>query len=279
MASIKKKSSGGGGANWMDTYGDMVTLLLCFFVLLYSMSTIDQEKWMMIVQSFNKTAEVSVDDFPRGPDGDGDQELGDGLPATTETENALEDLFEFLETYAANQASSTTDSSDSGSPVTVTMGDGYIYVSFSNAVFFPGNRYNLLPAGREVLDGILPALDQAAPAINEIVVIGHTATAQGTYDVHFDFSLSTNRAVEVVSYLLENSRALDPARVYPEGHGQWRPVAGNVDEADRSKNRRVEMIISGEDLEDAMADSIEEYYTSLGLERPEDTIPQYSTSG
>ena len=44
MASIKKKSSGGGGANWMDTYGDMVTRLLCFFVLLYSMSTIDSEK-------------------------------------------------------------------------------------------------------------------------------------------------------------------------------------------------------------------------------------------
>ena len=35
---------GEGGANWMDTYGDMVTLLLCFFVLLYSMSTIDQER-------------------------------------------------------------------------------------------------------------------------------------------------------------------------------------------------------------------------------------------
>ena len=55
MASIKKKSSGGGGgANWMDTYGDMVTLLLCFFVLLYSMSTIDTQKWEWIVQQFNK---------------------------------------------------------------------------------------------------------------------------------------------------------------------------------------------------------------------------------
>ena len=53
MASIKKKSSGGGGANWMDTYGDMVTLLLCFFVLLYSMSSIDEAKWKIIVQSFN----------------------------------------------------------------------------------------------------------------------------------------------------------------------------------------------------------------------------------
>lgn len=41
---MKKKHSGGGGANWMDTYGDMVTLLLCFFVMLYSMSTMDQGK-------------------------------------------------------------------------------------------------------------------------------------------------------------------------------------------------------------------------------------------
>ena len=40
---MKKKKSGGGGANWMDTYGDMVTLLLCFFVMLYSMSTLDKE--------------------------------------------------------------------------------------------------------------------------------------------------------------------------------------------------------------------------------------------
>ena len=49
---MKKRRSGGGGgggANWMDTYGDLVTLLLCFFVLLYSISSLDQAKWIMIV--------------------------------------------------------------------------------------------------------------------------------------------------------------------------------------------------------------------------------------
>jgi len=276
MASINKKKSSGGGANWMDTYGDMVTLLLCFFVLLYSISTIDQEKWMIVVQSFNKDAIIDMDDTPHGPQGEGEDDLGDGMPATQEDENPLDELYQFLATYAASMAD---DSSTDSSPMTVRMeGDGYIYLSFNNAVFFAGDRYDLLPAGREVLDDILPALDVAAPIINEIKVIGHTATALKNYDVHFDYSLSTNRAVEVVAYLLENSMALDPARVYPEGHGQWRPVAGNVDEADRAKNRRVEMIISGENLDDAMSDSIQEYYTAIGMERPEDTIPQYTTS-
>ena len=55
---MKKKHSGGGGANWMDTYGDMVTLLLCFFVMLYSMSSMDQQKWMALVESFNPDAQT-----------------------------------------------------------------------------------------------------------------------------------------------------------------------------------------------------------------------------
>ena len=54
---MRKKRSG-GGANWMDTYGDMVTLLLCFFVMLYSMSTLDQEKWIALVESCYTVAEA-----------------------------------------------------------------------------------------------------------------------------------------------------------------------------------------------------------------------------
>ena len=48
----KQQPDEGGGANWMDTYGDLVTLLLCFFVLLYSFSSVDAEKWQQVVMSF-----------------------------------------------------------------------------------------------------------------------------------------------------------------------------------------------------------------------------------
>ena len=256
---LKKKSGGEGGANWMDTYGDMVTLLLCFFVLLYSMSTIDQEKWMIIVQSFNREAEVSTDEDPRGPQGKGEDDLGDGMPSTTEVESAMEELFEFLEITAAGQASDA---------ISVSQGDGYVYVAFNNSVFFDGDKWDLRPEGQAILNEILPALDAAAPYVDEIRVSGHTARAQGTYNVEWDFRLSSMRAVEVVSYLLGNSNELDPARIQPMGYGQWRPVAGNEAESDRSKNRRVEMMITGKDIEDKMGDSITQYYTSTDQSQP-----------
>ena len=74
MALNRKKSGGGGGANWMDTYGDMVTLLLCFFVLLYSMSTISEENWKALVMSFNPDAAKIPSASPggAGPSAEGD---------------------------------------------------------------------------------------------------------------------------------------------------------------------------------------------------------------
>ncbi len=264
MALKKKKGGGEGGANWMDTYGDMVTLLLCFFVLLYSMSTIDQEKWMLIVQSFNKTALVSTDDTPRGPEGDGEQEDGGGMPATTEMDSAMEEFYEFLQTYAASASGDGEDSSK----ITVSQGDGLIYLAFDSSVFFNGDKWDLRPEGKAILDDIIPALEEVAPYIDELRVSGHTASAQGRYDVKWDYQLSSMRAVEVVSYMLQNSAELDPARVQAMGYGQWRPVAGNDDESERTKNRRVEMTISGKDLENTLSDSITQYYTTTGQERP-----------
>ena len=262
MASIKKKSSGGGGANWMDTYGDMVTLLLCFFVLLYSMSTIDQEKWMLIVQSFNKDAEVSTDDSPRGPDGNNDAELGNDMPMTQDEVNEqVEAILEYLEEYAAGQAEAES--------VSTTVGDGYMFISFSDDTFFGGDSFELTDRAREVLGGLCPMLEEMKPYINEIKVSGHTASAQGTYNPYKDWRLSSDRAAMVAAFIWENT-SIQAARLTSEGNGQWLPVAGNIEEADRSKNRRVEILISiaEEELEGPFAGVVGEYYTTTKQEIP-----------
>ncbi|MCI9351919.1 MAG: flagellar motor protein MotB [Lawsonibacter sp.] len=251
MASLKKKKSGGGGgANWMDTYGDMVTLLLCFFVLLYSISTIDAEKWLIVVKSFNR----DYVEQPTGPSSGEASSGGGGLPATTQEEQDIEELFQFLQDFAASQ--------EEGS-ITVAKGDGYVFISFSDAVFFGGNSAALLPGGKAVLDSIAPALEKAAPVIDELRVLGHTARAgTGPNTSIGDRTLSSQRAAVVCAHLQDHI-SLDPRRMVSEGYGEWRAIASNSTEEGKAKNRRVEIIVTGKDLEDQLSDEFEQYKTML----------------
>ena len=254
MASIKKKSSGGGGANWMDTYGDMVTLLLCFFVLLYSMSTIDTKKWEWIVQQFNKDYSPPEPVEP-GPSVSGSTSGGNELPAT-QVDEAMDELYQFLKSYAQNN----TDAS-----ISVSQGDGYVFISFDDAVFFDGNSSQIRPEGAAILDALIPALTKAGPFIDELEVLGHTAqaTPYGPNPTLADRNLSCLRASEVASYFQDriDGESLDPGRLVAKGFGQWRPVADNQDSVQKAKNRRVEMVVTGRNLEDHMQDKFQQYYT------------------
>ena len=256
MASIKKKSGGGGGgANWMDTYGDMVTLLLCFFVLLYSISTIDQQKWMWVVQSFNKDAIVSVTEDPTGPDGDNADDGGAALPITDEVDHAMEALYEFLAQYAQNNQDAS---------ISVSRGDGYVFISFDDAVFFDGDSYILRREGQEILDYIVDGLNTAGPYIDELRVLGHTAqrVADAPNPVPGDRYLASNRATAVTIYLQEriDSNQLDPGRLVSVGYGQWRPISSNETGETRAKNRRVELVVTGQDLAEKMGNEYNQYF-------------------
>ena len=257
---IKKKSGGGGGANWMDTYGDMVTLLLCFFVLLYSMSTISEDKWKAIVQSFNPNsieAPTMIDGGNEGPladptDGAGMDVGNEPEISAEDVEKMLEELFEALKSMA--------ESSGAGDAIEVTRGDGYVFVSFADAVFFDGDSAVLRSDGREILDLVVEALNPAVPYIDELRVMGHTAQARPDRpnDPEGDRRLASNRAVNVVIYIQENCD-IDPARLIGVGYGQWRPVDSNETAAQRAHNRRVELLITGRDIENQLGDALEQY--------------------
>ena len=266
---MKKKKGGGGGANWMDTYGDMVTLLLCFFVLLYSMSSISEDKWRAIVTSFNPFAQLDPTD-PGGTDGPiadpEDNEQG-GMPsipdvaAQREIDDTINEVFLALQAMA-----SQGDMKDS---IQVDMSGGKVYVKFTDTIFFAGNSSDLRQEAKDILLEVCAILDQAESAIDEIRIQGHTAQQlpDTPNDSHFDRYLASNRATEVVWFIQENS-SIFPTRLVSEGCGQWRPVAGNDEESERTKNRRVEMMITGRDLEDKLSDSIAQYYTETGQAQP-----------
>ena len=197
MASIKKKGGGGGGgANWMDTYGDMVTLLLCFFVLLYSISTIEQDKWMIFVKSFNRD-EVEDISEPQGPVGSADSTGGSGMPVpddNNEVDEALEQLYDFLVEYQESSAAAAEN-------VSVSKGDDYVFISFNDAIFFDGDSSVLRADGKAILDSIIPALVEASPYIDELKVLGHTAQIYANRpnpNVAGDRHLASDRATEVI---------------------------------------------------------------------------------
>lgn len=253
---LKKKSSGGGGANWMDTYGDMVTLLLCFFVLLYSMSTISQDKWKAIVQSFNPSAikesqATAGDDGPIDDPSDG-MGLGELELGPTEVDDILEALFQSISEY--------TQESEMQDVIEITKGDGYVFVSFADAVFFDGDSAVLRKDGMAILDVVVGALEPAVPYIDEMRVMGHTAQARADAPnrVSTDRKLASDRATSVLIYLQENS-TMDPARLISVGYGQWRPIAGNATPEERAHNRRVELLITGKDIESQLGDTLEQY--------------------
>ena len=263
MASIKKKSSGGGGANWMDTYGDMVTLLLCFFVLLYSMSTISEENWKALVMSFNPNAIPTPTITPggEGPDAEADNAGGQisiTNPQITQeqVDQDIETLFQALQQYVTEQNLQST--------VAVTKGDGKVFISFGDTVFFDGNSPTLRRESHEVLDAVSGMLNGAKDSIQEVRVQGHTAIGSWPTpnDPYTDRNLSAQRAANVVAYIQSDGGCeVDPARLISEGCGQWLPVAKNDTPEGRAKNRRVEMIVSGRDIEAEMA-GVTQYYTT-----------------
>ena len=245
---MRKKRGGGGGANWMDTYGDMVTLLLCFFVMLYSMSTMDKEKWIALVESFNP--EAVTEQTPGG------HEISNAESDMTQeqVEADIEALYQAMKDYIQQE--------NLAAQISITKGIGYVFVSFDNTVFFDGDSYTLRDEGKVILDKVSESIAQVSASIDEIRVLGHTAqeVADSPNNPSVDRFLATNRAAVVTVYIQEKN-IIDPSRLVSVGYGQWRPVDSNSSAEGRAHNRRVELLVTGLDVENSMGDDVAQYYT------------------
>ena len=239
----------------MDTYGDMVTLLLCFFVLLYAMSSISEENWKALVMSFNPEA-VQIETTPPGGDGpNADVDEGEGAPmhepTQQEVDAEIEALYEALTEYVEQEGAQATINVEKNEE------EGKIYVSFNQAVFFDGDSPALREDSFPILDTIGGMLTSAKDAIDDIQVLGHTAREipDRPNNVQVDRSLSSDRATNVVIYIQEHS-GIEPGKLISVGMGEWHPVSDNDSNEGRAQNRRVEMIVSGRNIEEELSGNV-----------------------
>ena len=248
-------------------------MLLCFFVLLYSMSTISEEKFKAIVQSFNPSSlETStMTSGSEGPLADPSEGIGSdfGLSPPDEEEMEQADIDALMEQLAQMLKEMAADSGQADN-IEVTKGDGYVFVSFNDAVFFMGDSPTITAEGERILNTVADALNAAARAVDELRIMGHTAQASPdrANNVDNDRRLASNRATNVTIYLQKRVE-ISPARMVSVGYGQWRPVDTNATRDGRAHNRRVEMIITGKDLYNELGDALEQYRTLRTGDAPE----------
>jgi len=251
---VKKDKKPEELGNWMDTYGDMVTLLLCFFVLLYSMSSVDQSKWKLLVQSFNPSAAESSDQIVLDANvTEGDGTLSGSPPSDSGETTDFDQLYLVLKKIVEEK-----NMQDS---VEITKGDGFTFISFRDKVFFDGDSSVLRQEGKDVLDQFADAMSQANSSIKEVQVLGHTSQGnpEKPNNIRNDRMLSAQRSAEVIIYL-QSRNAVSPEKLVGMSFGQFRPIAPFDSEDGRAKNRRVEILIT---KNNTVEKSLEEYYNQV----------------
>lgn len=257
MAKKRRKPAEGGSNEWLNTYADMVTLLLCFFILLFTMSSIDAEKWKTLIRAFQNPEaleEIVSNDNSSSVENEGEQA-------------DLEDL-SFLKDHIEQLINQSVFSSD----VELVGNESIVFLRLSNNLLFTGDSAALQPNTIDFLNLVGDAIKQYEESIMFVRINGHTATVdERPGRVVSDRVLSTERANAVLMYL-EDVKGIAPGKLIAMGYGKNYPIDTNETEAGRSKNRRVEILIMGKNLENSENSDI---YQILSGEFNVDTYNQF----
>ncbi|MGB9813186.1 MAG: OmpA/MotB family protein [Thermovenabulum sp.] len=222
--------SGPSSPLWMTTYGDLITQILIFFVLLYSLSSIDTRKFDMAMTSLQGSLGILQGgktyfkgDFIES--GTGQNYVGE--QEKTELEKIGNEIEKIIE-------------SNNLKGIRVDMDERGLMIRFLEGALFDSGKADIKEESKKVLDKIAPILKESN---HHIRVEGHTDNVPiHTKEFPSNWELSTTRAVNVVRYFIE-MHGIDPKKVSAAGYGEYRPIAPNDSEKNRALNRRVDIII------------------------------------
>lgn len=236
-----------GAPLWMVTYGDMITLVLCFFILLFAYSTMDFVKWKMVVSSL----QGSIGVMPGGATLNQAEFVQEGSDPDSISENFLvsENIRDQQETQEMIEViqqlrQELREEIEQGN-ILVLLDERGVVVRLQDSLLFDSGRATIKPEARLVLLDIantIRGMDQY------FRVEGHTDNVPTDPRIHpTNWELSADRATNVLRFLIE-SGGMDPFRMSLIGYGEFRPIAENTTPESRQRNRRVDILVLRSDF-------------------------------
>ncbi|MCZ8523581.1 MULTISPECIES: flagellar motor protein MotB [Paenibacillus] len=242
----KQETPPGSHDRWLITYADLITLLLIFFVVMYSMSKVDLDKYDDLSDALRSEFKRS-DSVLEGGSGivGSNPSIGGRDDARTQLEREgqlrrdlqFKQMVDQMQSYIeANnlQAQMTTANTSRG--VTFTLNDLFL---------FDLGKADLKPEAKPVLEKLSSLFSQLDATIS---IEGHTDNLPlATGSVYVDnWGLSGARSLSVLRYFLYDTQ-LDPEKFVSASYAHTRPVAENTTAENRAKNRRVEIVVLREE--------------------------------
>lgn len=239
-----KGDDGPSGGGWQVVYSGFVLIMLCFFIMLSSFSTMEEAKIMQFVRSF--VSAVSI--LPGG------LKFASGKVVVPKAPDMVKDKDELAQVFADLNSLSKMYSLEDGIEITETA-DG-LNMRLSDHALFNLGEADVSPEAIPILRKIGSIVAKTDYLVR---IEGHTDDLPiRTLAFPSNWELSTARAVNVLRYLTEKF-SLPPQRISAVGFGEYQSVAPNDSPANRSKNRRVEIIFSKpEKAEKPLRPNIEE---------------------
>jgi len=231
---------GGGRERWVLPYADFVTVLLCFFIVLYSLSTIDAHKFAALARSLHHalggqgSVLIEAPDASLGPDERFPMELDKGFVKSSDTA--------FLAQMAPVQKQVQELMEEAGltAHIEMTTEERGLVISIQDTVLFATGSADLTPTAREIMDKLGLILLQTP---NYIRIEGHTDNVPiNTPRFPSNWELSAARSTSVVRYLIARHN-FPPGRLSATGYGEYRPRDTNDTAQGRQRNRRVDFVV------------------------------------
>ena len=222
---------------WVITFADMVTLLMVFFILLFAIGTVEQDKWRQIKESLREALGAdAIEELGTRQGLDVIQTQVDeqtvhavdevGAMVNREMEDIISEVEEFV--FKNKLSGEVRVSSDERGAV----------ITISDVVVFPPGSADMTSRGRKTLRQVFDVLKQFN---YNVKVEGHTDnTPIHTLQYPSNWELSASRAAEVAHMLIDDG--YPPERLSVEGFAEFRPIVPNTSAQNRSRNRRIEVV-------------------------------------